>query len=188
MLIKWPFLWRVRIFRIYVTVSTAVQQAIRHDIHPLVRNIGMHSPILLGLLREYPDGSEGLALKCVWDLLDRGTKPTKELIGTWRNAYLERNMGPRCIIPILPHLEKQETLSYLPTVFGLLPTENSDRSKEYSVLKDLIVRLCSPASEGEKPLISPAEIMIAIHNMEESIGLKRMVCRKRLRSHVLVRD
>lgn len=164
-----------KVFELYPSLAPRIQQALRHDIHPLVRNIGMHSPILLNLLREYPHGSEGLALKCMWDLLDRGAKPTKELVGTWRNAYLERQMDARSIIPVLPYLEKSETMNFLPDVFALLPEQAPEKSKQFGVLKTLVSRLVSPPSEGEKPLMSPAEIMIAMHNMEETIGVRKLV-------------
>ncbi|KAI9018296.1 Symplekin tight junction protein C terminal-domain-containing protein [Hyaloraphidium curvatum] len=163
------------IFRVYATLTPLAQRAVRHDVYPLVRNVGMHSPILLNLLRDFPEGSEGLALKCVLDLLDRGAKPTKELLATWRAAYSQRNMEPRAIIPVLPFLEKSEALGYLPDVFGLLPADAPEKSKQYGVIQSLIARLVTPPSEEEKPVMTPAELMIALHNMEDRVGVKKLI-------------
>ena len=80
-----------------------------------------------------------------------------------------------------------EILAELPKVVQLLDGSETQRK----IIHDVFVKLITPkvvsepalgtetAAEKPVPLISPSELMIALHTMEDTIGLRRAVEGKR---------
>jgi symplekin len=171
----------VHIFKLYPTLSPSVQRSVRAEIYPVVRTLGMSSPQLIKAIRNLTPGTETLALKCIWDLLDRGTKPTKELIAIIKTLIVAKKVDAKALLAILSSLEKQEVISYLPRIVSLIPADSTDKrvdiksTKPYQAIRDVFVKLVTAPAEGERPVLKPEELLIALLNMEDQVGVKRLV-------------
>jgi hypothetical protein len=62
----------LRLFEIYIESNESVQKTIRQQIYPLIKSIGMSSPKLLGLIKQFPQGGETLILRILVILTDKG--------------------------------------------------------------------------------------------------------------------
>lgn len=60
------------LFEVYIVTSMEIQRVIRQHLSPLIKSIGMQSPKLLNIIRNFPPGGETLALRILAILTDRG--------------------------------------------------------------------------------------------------------------------
>ncbi|ORY07315.1 hypothetical protein K493DRAFT_310239 [Basidiobolus meristosporus CBS 931.73] len=163
------------LFVVYTKTSENVRKVIRQEIYPLIKSIGMNSTKLLNILRNFHEGGETLVLRILVILTDKA-KPSPQLVNTVKSIYTQRELDARFLIPIMPGLEKEEAFRFLPNIICLLNNTESERK----VVKEVMSKLISTSGDGEgagsgRSQISPSELLVALHNMEDTIGLKRAV-------------
>jgi symplekin len=99
------------IFTTYPKLSQPLQKAVENLIPPLIQSLGA-SPKLLEIMRTFPDGCEGLALKVVEVLGGEGLGG--EVVGLVKSLMSERELDPRFVIPIIGDLDRVSVFSIQP--------------------------------------------------------------------------
>ncbi|XP_031475162.1 uncharacterized protein LOC116247253 isoform X1 [Nymphaea colorata] len=156
---KHSLLWQV--FTVYRSASEAAKEAIRKQIPILVRTIGS-SAELLSVISDLPAGSENLLMLVLHTLTD-GAIPSPDLICAVKRLYESKLKDVAILIPILSSMPKDEILPIFPKLVGL-PLD-----KFRAVLNCIL--------KGPSPVLSPAEVLIAIHGIDpdkDGIALKKV--------------
>merc|ERR1719195_295027 len=117
----------------------------------------MDSPELLKLVENCTKESDILVTRIIHILTERQS-PTPELVNRVRNLYAKRSADVRFLIPVLNGLTKQEIYAALPKLIKLNP----------GVVKEVFNRLLGTTSASVNGAMSPADLMIALHNIDNS--------------------
>ncbi|XP_039293523.1 symplekin [Nilaparvata lugens] len=142
--------------RVYVQTIPDIKRIILRLVEVPVRGMGMDSPQLLSLVEDCPKGSETLVTRIIHILTDKGT-PSPELVAKVRELYQTRVSDVRFLIPVLNGLTKKEVIAALPKLIKLNPI----------VVKEVFNRLLGTHAEaGHSSPVSPAELLIALHNID----------------------
>ena len=170
------------IFNTYPRTPRFVQQAIEVHIVNLIRALGPSHPRLLTLLRNFPDGSDSLALCILKTLTEKTRAPAivdlvKELVDT-------RDVDPRFLVPIMADLDKAEIMKRLPRVVTIL---SSREAEDRALIKNVFQSIVQMPPQGfgsvssnlprvrQTELLTPVELMGLLHHAEREIGLKNTV-------------
>lgn len=92
------------IFDTYVQVTPTIKAAMEKHITRLIASMGPHHTVLLELLSDFPEGAQGLAFIVFQIMFDKEQSPA--LVQLVYNMSLQRNLDPRFVFAILPHLKK----------------------------------------------------------------------------------
>ncbi|KAI8804581.1 Symplekin tight junction protein C terminal-domain-containing protein [Cladochytrium replicatum] len=189
------------LFTLFPSYSEMVQRTIRQHIQSLIRSIaGTATPKLLNVIRNFPPGSETLALRLLIIIAEREQpRPAKETVALVRGMFAAReNLDPRFLLPVVACMEKSEILALLPRMVQLLDGTEGKRR----LFRELVVRIVStppqqqPEANGtasgqsqqqqantaaakptdtnmQPPPIAPAEFLIFLHGLEDTSGLKK---------------
>ena len=99
----------LRIFAAYANMDRSVQEAIEDLITALIRSLGPNHGKLLTLLRQCPEGSEGLALR-VLTIFTEHARPSAQLVTIFKGLVTEREMDPqflvKFLVPIIAEMDK----------------------------------------------------------------------------------
>ncbi|KAH9268176.1 hypothetical protein BASA84_000371 [Batrachochytrium salamandrivorans] len=151
-----------------------VHAVVMQQLTGLLRALAVHPNKLLSLISTFPDGAESVALKAIEVLLN-----TEHAVATVKQAvstYLERQLDVRFLIIIMPYLDRARILGELPKLVMVL-----DGSEEqHAVVRAVFTRLISANGsltddETKKASLTPAELLIRIHQIDDVVGLKRCV-------------
>ncbi|KAI8070024.1 hypothetical protein BC940DRAFT_296767 [Gongronella butleri] len=88
------------LFVLYTQMDSFVQQCVRQNIDRIVSSIGIESSSLVGCIRNYPAGSETLALR-VLKILCTAAPVTIELQSLIKELYIEKRLRAKFMLPIL---------------------------------------------------------------------------------------
>ncbi|TPX63008.1 hypothetical protein PhCBS80983_g00061 [Powellomyces hirtus] len=187
----------LRIFELYKVLSPSVQHAVRSSIQPLIKALAAQPLRLLPLIRAFPDGSDPLILRVLITMTEKEL-PSAQLVGLVRNAFVQKNLDARFLIPVLSGLDRNEVLQHLSRIVLLLDGTEPQRK----VVRDAFLRLvdspsvknAAASATGACPItvagadrsaiahhggagspLSPSELLVALHNMDDVVGLKRAV-------------
>ncbi|XP_065184702.1 symplekin-like [Sycon ciliatum] len=155
--------------QVYVDVSTLIKKTIHKRVEKPIREIGIEAEELLKLLEECPPGAESLITRLLHTLtLD--ARPTPELVEKARSLYKRRSADIRVLIPIIIGLEKSEILDYLPLLIRQQP----------AVMREVVNRLLGCTHTGKaspimKSPLTPTEVLVALHSIEESDEMMKNV-------------
>eukprot|EP01113_Clastostelium_recurvatum_P036817 TRINITY_DN5309_c0_g1_i11.p1 TRINITY_DN5309_c0_g1~~TRINITY_DN5309_c0_g1_i11.p1 ORF type:complete len:998 (+),score=272.99 TRINITY_DN5309_c0_g1_i11:728-3721(+) len=147
----------------YMNMSNDAKEAVHKLMPPMIKTIGMASPLLLNLIREVPKPAETFALHIIRILTDAGAeKPSPDLVAAVKTLH-KRSPDARFLVPLIPGLEKAEVLPLLAKVSSTLPGD---------ALKPLIQRMARPGNCA----LSPAELLVALHTMDiKEVPLKKQL-------------
>ena len=140
---------------VYVNTSGDIKRTILRIIDAPIREIGMESPELLALVENCPKGSETLITRIIHILTEKAT-PSPELVDKVRELYAHRVADVRFLIPVLTGLTRQEVVAALPKLIKLNPV----------VVKEVFNRLLGVSTSGTTGAMSPADLLIALHNID----------------------
>ncbi|TPX72985.1 hypothetical protein SpCBS45565_g00144 [Spizellomyces sp. 'palustris'] len=190
----------LELFKLYKDFHTSVQRAVRKNIPPLIKALSAQPARLLPIIRAFPEGSDWLVLRMVTTMTEKHP-PSPQLVSAVWNAFAQKDLDARFLIPILSGLGRPKILQYLPRIVQLL--DGSD--KQRTLVKDAFLRLvdspslqnaaaasagtgvgpavstnggdraAQPGGGGAGPPLTPSELLVALHNMEDTVGLKRAV-------------
>ncbi|KAH9672964.1 HEAT repeat-containing protein [Citrus sinensis] len=149
-----------RCMSLYFALCT---KAVQRHIPILVRTIGSSSE-LLEIISDPPGGSESLLMQVLHTLTD-GTIPSLELIFTIKKLYDSKLKDVEILFPILPFLPGDEILVIFPHLVSL------PQDKFQAALARIL-----QGSSNSGPVLSPAEVLIAIHGIDpdkDGIPLKK---------------
>ena len=98
-------IYLTRLFSVYTDAVPKIQKIILKNIQPLIKCIGMNSPKLLNIIKNFPQGSETLVLRILIILTDT-SRPTSRLVSIVKTLFTQKRLDARCLIPIISGLEK----------------------------------------------------------------------------------
>ncbi|CAG0886922.1 unnamed protein product, partial [Darwinula stevensoni] len=153
--------------QVYVQTSADIKRVILRILEVPVKGMGMNSPALLKLVQTCPKGGETLVTRVIHILTDQ-TPPSEELVTHVRELYNKRVSDVRFLIPVLTGLTKREVIAALPKLIRLNPI----------VVKEVIRRLLG--LQVEQSPLTPAELLVALHNIDASKCDMKTVIKGRL--------
>jgi len=136
------------VFDVYVRSSPFLKRVFHSQLVPIIRAIGPSAPHLLHLLNSFPPKGESLILHFL-NVLTESAKAPPELVAAVKTVYEQRTPDPRLLIPILPALDKDDIIAYLP--------------KLITVPSPALKLVFSRFFASQPPAITPSELMVALH-------------------------
>ncbi|KAJ3304803.1 hypothetical protein HDV03_002345 [Kappamyces sp. JEL0829] len=128
---------------------------------------------IIELVASFPAGSEDLALVLIKTLLKK-EDVMQDVIEKTRVTFIDRNLDVRFLLLIITYLDKDNVLKHLGKIVSSLEDGNETQQ---AIVKKLFVDLTEVKQgindEAPKSVVTPAELLIALHTLEDSIGLKK---------------
>ncbi|KAJ8495250.1 hypothetical protein ONZ51_g1798 [Trametes cubensis] len=163
-------------------MDVSVQETIQQLITPLIRALGPSHGKLLTLLRTFPPGAESLALRVLTIFTEHG-RPSAQLVALVKSLVNERDLDARFLIPIIAEMDKADILRHLPRIVSILNGTPEPKSLVRSVFSSIVT--VPPETFGkvtsnlprvrQSELLTPAELMVLLHQSEKEIGLKSAI-------------
>ncbi|KAI9064047.1 hypothetical protein FKP32DRAFT_1714615 [Trametes sanguinea] len=170
------------IFEAYGGMEGSVQETIQQLITPLIRALGPSHGKLLTLLRTFPDGADSLALRVLTILTENG-RPSAQLVALVKSLVNERDLSARFLIPIIAEMDKADIIRHLPRIVSILNGTPEPKNLVRSVFSSIVQ--VPPETFGkvtsnlprvrQSELLTPAELMVQLHQFEKEIGLKSAI-------------
>ncbi|KAL6511189.1 hypothetical protein OROHE_020558 [Orobanche hederae] len=154
---KKPMLLQL-VFENYVRASKAVKQAVHRHMAVLMRALGSSYSELLLIISNPPNGSEDLLIQ-VLQLLCEGQTPPPDLVATVKHLYETRLKDAAILIPILSAFSKDEVLPIFSRLVQL-PLQKFQLALAHIL----------QGSAHTGPALTPAEVLVAIHDISTEKG------------------
>ncbi|KAF9245242.1 Symplekin tight junction protein C terminal-domain-containing protein [Melanogaster broomeanus] len=170
------------IFAAYGQMDVSVQEAVQDLITALIKSLGSGNGKLLTLMRTCSPGSESLALRVLTIFTEHG-RPSAQLVALVKGLINERDLDARFLIPIIAEMDKADIMRYLPRIVSILNGQQEPKNLVRSVFSSVVTT--PPQSFGsvtsnlprvrQSELLTPAELMVLLHESEKEIGLKSAI-------------
>ncbi|KIK99799.1 hypothetical protein PAXRUDRAFT_822333 [Paxillus rubicundulus Ve08.2h10] len=170
------------IFATYGQMDVSIQEAIQDLVTALVKSLGSSNGKLLTLMRTCPLGSESLALRVLAIFTEHG-RPSAQLVALVKGLISERDLDARFLIPIIAEMDKADIIRYLPRIVSILNGQQEPKNLVRSVFSSVVTT--PPQTFGsvtsnlprvrQSELLTPAELMVLLHESEKEIGLKSAI-------------
>ncbi|KAG7444313.1 uncharacterized protein BT62DRAFT_970937 [Guyanagaster necrorhizus] len=170
------------IFAAYGQMDVTVQEAVQELITALIRSLGSNHGKLLTLMRNCPPGAETLALRVLTIFTESG-RPGAQLVALVKALIQERDLDARFLIPIIAEMDKPDIIRHLPRIVSILNGEPEPKNLVRSVFSSVVTT--PPQTFGsvtsnlprvrQSELLTPAELMVLLHEAEKEIGLKSAI-------------
>ncbi|XP_071924400.1 uncharacterized protein [Coffea arabica] len=131
----------------------AEPEAVHRHIPVLIRAFGSSYSQLLEIISDPPTGSENLLTQVI-SVLSEGTTPPADVIAIVKLLYETKLKDATILIPILSSFSKKEVLPIFPQLVNLPP------DKFQTALAHIL-----QGSAHTGPALTPAEVMVAIHDI-----------------------
>ncbi|KAK8649068.1 hypothetical protein V6N13_129804 [Hibiscus sabdariffa] len=146
------------LFDIYGRAPKIVKQAFHRHIPIVIRALGQSYPQLLRIISDPPHGSENL-LTLVLQILTQETTPPPDLVAIVKHLYETKLKDAAILIPMLSSLSKNEVLPIFPRLVDL-PLEKFQLALAHIL----------QGSAHTGPALTPAEVLVAIHDIVPEKG------------------
>ncbi|KAF9462864.1 Symplekin tight junction protein C terminal-domain-containing protein [Collybia nuda] len=170
------------IFAAYGQMDITVQEAIQELITALIRSLGSSHGKLLTLMRTCPPGAESLALRVLTIFTEHG-RASIQLVALVKALINERDLDARFLIPIIAEMDKPDIIRHLPRIVSILNGQTEPKNLVRSVFSSVVTT--PPQTFGsvtsnlprvrQSELLTPAELMVLLHDSEKEIGLKSAI-------------
>ncbi|THH09925.1 hypothetical protein EW145_g1681 [Phellinidium pouzarii] len=170
------------IFDTYGQMDVSVQEAIQDLITALIRSLGPNHGKLLALMRTFSPGAESLALRILTIFTEDG-RPSLPLVTLVKSLMTERELDARFLIPIIAEMDKADIIRHLPRIVSMLNGTPEVKQLVKSVFESIVTT--PPQTFGsvtsnlprvrQSELLTPAELMVLLHESEKEIGLKSAI-------------
>ncbi|KAH7927832.1 hypothetical protein BV22DRAFT_1031314 [Leucogyrophana mollusca] len=170
------------IFAAYAQMEVSVQEAIQDLITALIKSLGSTNGKLLTLMRTCPPGAESLALRVLTIFTEHG-RPSSQLVALVKGLISERDLDARFLIPIIAEMDKPDIMRHLPRIVSILNGQQEPKNLVRSVFGSVVTT--PPQTFGsvtsnlprvrQSELLTPAELMVLLHDAEKEIGLKSAI-------------
>lgn len=157
----------------------SVQTAIQDLITALIRSLGPNHPRLLTLMRNFPAGAESLALR-ILTIFTENARPSPPVVSLVKALIAERDLDARFLIPIIAEMDKADIVRHLPKIVSMLDGTAETKQLVKNVFESIVTT--PPQTFGsvtsnlprvrQSELLTPAELMVLLHDAEKEIGLK----------------
>ncbi|KAG4214486.1 hypothetical protein ERO13_A01G125300v2, partial [Gossypium hirsutum] len=132
--------------------------AFHRHIPIVIRALGQSDSQLLQIISDPPPGSENL-LTLVLQILTQETTPSPDLVATVKHLYETKLKDATILIPMLSSLSKNEVLPIFPRLVDL-PLEKFQLALAHIL----------QGSAHTGPALTPAEVLVAIHDIAPDKG------------------
>ncbi|KAF7493381.1 Symplekin [Sarcoptes scabiei] len=150
---------------VYTESGSQTKRLILRLIQEPIEDIDMNSPELIVFVQNCSTGSETLVSRVIHILTEK-QPPSLLLVQSVKNLYQKSVFDVRFLIPVLCGFSKLEIIEILPQLIKLNPT----------VVKEVFNRLLIAKDPNNKSTISPADLMISLHNIDTSkCNLKNII-------------
>ncbi|ESK96439.1 cleavage polyadenylation specificity factor [Moniliophthora roreri MCA 2997] len=170
------------LFAAYGQMDETVQEAIQELITALIRSLGSSHSKLLTLMRNCPPGAESLALRVLTIFTENG-RPSPQLVALVKALISERDLDARFLIPVIAEMDKSDIIRHLPRIVTILNGQPEPKNLVRSVFNSVVTT--PPQTFGsvssnlprvrQSELLTPAELMVLLHDSEKEIGLKSAI-------------
>ncbi|ETW78990.1 hypothetical protein HETIRDRAFT_460016 [Heterobasidion irregulare TC 32-1] len=169
-------------FAAYGEMDVTVQEAVQDLITALIRSLGPTHGKLLTLMRTFPPGADTLALRVLSIFTEHG-RPSAQLVALVKALIAERDLDARFLIPIIAEMDKADIVKHLPKIVSILNGTPEPKNLVRSVFGAIVTT--PPQTFGsvtsnlprvrQSELLTPAELMVLLHDFEKEIGLKSAI-------------
>ena len=163
-------------------MDVTVQEAVQDLITALIRSLGPTHGKLLTLMRTFPPGADTLALRVLSIFTEHG-RPSAQLVALVKALITERDLDARFLIPIIAEMDKADIVKHLPKIVSILNGTPEPKNLVRSVFGAIVTT--PPQTFGsvtsnlprvrQSELLTPAELMVLLHDFEKEIGLKSAI-------------
>lgn len=163
-------------------MDISVQGAVQDLITALIRSLGPGHGKLLTLMRTFPPGAETLALRILNIFTEQG-RPNAQLVALVRGLISERDLDARFLLPIIAEMDKPDIVKHLPRIVSILNGTQETKELVRSVFGAIVTT--PPQTFGsvtsnlprvrQSELLTPAELMVLLHDTEKEIGIKSAI-------------
>ncbi|KAF9269017.1 hypothetical protein L218DRAFT_916524 [Marasmius fiardii PR-910] len=170
------------LFSAYGQMDVTVQEAVQELITALIRSLGSSHGKLLTLMRNCPPGAESLALRVLTIFTENG-RPSSSLVALVKSLINERDLDARFLIPVIAEMDKPDIIRHLPRIVSILNGQPEPKNLVRSVFSSVVTT--PPQTFGsvtsnlprvrQSELLTPAELMVLLHDSEKEIGLKSAI-------------
>ncbi|KAJ2998304.1 hypothetical protein HDV02_004618 [Globomyces sp. JEL0801] len=142
---------------------------------PIFKEFFVDPDYLFQLIQDFPEGSESLVLVLIKSLMSNEDLEQRAIEET-KTIFQKRNLGVNFLLLIIKSLDKESILLNL----GKLVDSLDESEAQAAIVKSVFVSLVEvPVSENmeetAKALLTPAELLVKLHNLEDSVGLKKVL-------------
>ncbi|TDL24074.1 hypothetical protein BD410DRAFT_767966 [Rickenella mellea] len=170
------------IFAAYGQMEVTVQETVQELITPLIRSLGSSHGRLLTLMRTFPPGAETLAFRVLTIFTENG-RPSAPLVSLVKSLISERDLDAKFLIPIIAEMDKADIIRHLPRIVSMLNGSAENKALVRNVFAAIVTT--PPQTFGsvtsnlprvrQSELLTPAELMVLLHESEKEIGLKSAI-------------
>ena len=154
-----------KLFDIFGDLNANLQESLCSSIISFISVIVEKPDQLFELIETFPAGAEELVLSFINSLLLNPELAPKTLESTLK-AYQSRELDVRFLVLVIEKMEKSSIMSQLPKLIDSLD-ESDEQSKIVRSVFIKLVDVSRAESMGEeRALITPAELLIKLHNLE----------------------
>lgn len=159
---------------VYVQASPAAKYAILRAVEQPAALLDMHSPSLLSVVEQCPDGAETLITRILHVLTER-RMPSAQLVNCVRRLFEQRVADVRLLIPVLGRLQREEVVAALPKLIQLNPVIVKDVFHRLLAVNTPLVDGEEDDGVGESPL-TPEDLLVELHNLpDDSCDMKTII-------------
>nr|XP_027199527.1 symplekin-like [Dermatophagoides pteronyssinus] len=145
---------------VYVATNAHIKRIILRLIQEPIQDIDMNSTEIIKFVQNgFIEGAEIIVSRVIHILTDK-QKPSPKLVACVKDLYQKqkRVTDVRFLIPVLSGFSKREIIEILPQLIKLNP----------NVIKEVFNRILVSHDPSYQSPISPADLMIALHNIDPS--------------------
>jgi len=123
-----------------------------------------------------------LALRVLTIFTEHG-RPSGPLVALVKSLITERDLDARFLIPIIAEMDKADIMRHLPRIISFLNGTQENKALVRSVFGSIVTT--PPQTFGtvtsnmprvrQSELLTPAELMVLLHDSEKEIGLKSAI-------------
>lgn len=141
-------------------VDKAILDALAIELRSLARLLGTQSPVIMNLLKSFPDELEELVLHFVEDLTPPTVLLSPEIVSAIKSIFFSRpQKNARFLLPVMVFLTKEEVDQSLEHILNL----------DNTLLKVSIHRLIQANMNGvRKDAYTPQELLITLHKYDHT--------------------
>jgi symplekin len=165
-----------KLFSLYPSFSEVVRKNIQNHIGGLIKVLASSPGKLFEIFKEIPQDTEPLVLRIVNILAEKGSLD-QELIDIIKANYFSRALDAHFLVHIIATLSKDEIIRVLPKFLSILDGSEIEKKIVHDVFMKLVQQRVIPATETTPesvilPILDPVDLLVAIHDIEDEIGLK----------------
>ncbi|KAJ3025490.1 UNVERIFIED_CONTAM: hypothetical protein HDU68_007085 [Siphonaria sp. JEL0065] len=175
------------LFNSFEKFKSEVSTTIIQQIDPLIRSMASAVTPICTILQTFPKGAEALVRRVV-DILTEKEPVHEEIVAVVVDLVVDHDLDGTWLLRVISGLSKQQVIQFLPKLIALL-----DGTEERETLVETgLFKVIATDQDGVNPLlltaiinnsannqvkeidrkVNPAEVLIAIHNMEGTVDLK----------------